>query len=94
LASYYKSIYFFDAWALANNSPVYIELDKIYRQSDEVFISILNNLRHGIVAAADIEVLNQHYNPNFRSTQENNYITLTTHNRTADSLNRMLLDEL
>lgn len=94
LSAYYKSIYFFDALVLANNPPVYIELDKIYRQSDETFISILNNLRHGIFAAKDVEVLNQHYNPDFRSTQENNYITLTTHNRTADNLNRMLLEEL
>lgn len=94
LRNYYRSIYFFDAWALEYNKPVYVELDKIYRQQDEIFISILNNLRQGIVAAQDIAVLNKHYNPHFRSSKENNYITLTTHNAKADNLNRMLLQEL
>ena len=94
LGKYYRSIYFFDALCLANNPPVYVELDKIYRQSDAVFIGILNNLRHGIVTEPDIAILNKHYYPNFKSSQENNYITLTTHNYAADSLNKTLLSAL
>ncbi|NCP44938.1 MAG: AAA family ATPase, partial [Flavobacteriales bacterium] len=49
LKSYYKSIYFFDALALKDNPPLQIELNKIYRQADERFINLLNNLRNNTV---------------------------------------------
>ncbi len=88
LKSYYKSAFFFDARALQQNKPLYIELDKIYRQSDNSFISILNNLRCNQVTKQDIETLNSHYKPNFKADIKENYIHLTTHNNKADSLNR------
>ena len=94
LQNYYKTIYFFDALSLANQSPIYVELDKIYRQKDEVFIALLNNLRNGIITAQDIELLNQHYNPSFKSTTNNKYITLTTHNYKADAINSEQLNAL
>ena len=55
LRTYYKTIFFFDAVVLQNNKPLYIELDKIYRQEDDAFISILNNLRTNHVTKQDIE---------------------------------------
>ena len=94
LRNYYSSIYFFDAQVLRNEKPVYIELDKIYRQSDNTFIDLLNNLRNNKVTQANIDLLNTHYKPNFDVTSALNTITLTTHNNKADTLNRSALQEL
>ncbi|MES2764030.1 MAG: helix-turn-helix domain-containing protein [Bacteroidota bacterium] len=94
LRNYYSSIYFFDAQVLRNEKPVYIELDKIYRQSDNTFIDLLNNLRNNKVTQANIDLLNTYYKPNFDPTSALNTITLTTHNNKADTLNRSALQEL
>jgi hypothetical protein len=94
LRNYYSSIYFFDAQVLRNEKPVYIELDKIYRQSDNTFIDLLNNLRNNKVTQANIDLLNTYYKPNFDATAALNTITLTTHNNKADTLNKSALQEL
>ena len=94
LKKHYKSIYFFEALALKETPPLYIELDKIYRQADNTFISILNNLRNNQITNADIEILNQYYQPNLKSSENKNYIQLTTHNHKADNLNKLELQKL
>lgn len=94
MAGFYKSIYFFDALALRENPPVYIELDKIYRQADSVFINLLNNLRNNQITAEDTALLRQHYQQDFKPQADDNYITLTTHNNKADTINRERLTQL
>lgn len=94
MAKFYKSIYFFDALALQNNPPVYIELDKIYRQDDAVFIDLLNNLRNNKITPEDTALLRQHFKQDFKPSADDNYITLTTHNNKADSINRERLTQL
>ncbi|QNN41312.1 helix-turn-helix domain-containing protein [Pedobacter roseus] len=94
MAKFYKSIYFFDALALHDNPPVYIELDKIYRQDDSVFIDLLNNLRNNKITAEDTALLRQHFKQDFKPSAEENYITLTTHNNKADNINRERLTQL
>lgn len=94
LKAFYKSIYFFDAQVLQKEKPVYIELDKIYRQADDTFISLLNNLRNNQITEYDIELLNKYYQPNFKPKADANYITLTTHNYKALELNKTFLQEL
>ncbi len=94
LKHYYKSPFFFHAQALADDPPLYIELDKIYRQSDERFIGILNNLRNNRIEAADMTILNQYYKPDFQAKPEDGYITLTTHNAKAHQINEVALAEL
>lgn len=94
LAEFYNSAYFFDAHALQQNPPVYIELEKIYRQADSVFINLLNNLRNNEISAEDVALLDQYYQAGFVPPQEEKYITLTTHNQRADTLNKKSLEEL
>ncbi|HRP61065.1 MAG TPA: AAA family ATPase, partial [Vicingus sp.] len=65
LKNFYKSPFFFDSVALKENPPLYIELEKIYRQTDDQFISILNHLRNNEINEQDIKVLNSYYQPNF-----------------------------
>ncbi len=96
LKRYYSSIYFFDALVFKENSskPIYLELDKIYRQHDQEFISLLNNFRTNNISEADIKLLNNHYKPDFKSTKNNKYIYLSTHNYQADKINQESLNEL
>jgi hypothetical protein len=94
LREHYDSPFFFDAQVLKDNPPVYIELDKIYRQSDKYFTDILNNLRYNEITHDDIEVLNDHYKQGFVPQPEDGYITLTTHNRSADEINSRELKKL
>lgn len=94
LRNYYPSMYFFDALALRNNPPLYIELEKIYRQDDKIFINLLNNLRNNTVTNSDQELLNNYYKPDFRAANDEKYITLTTHNYKANNLNNQMLQKL
>lgn len=94
LGQFYNSAYFFDALALQNNPPIYIELEKIYRQADEVFINLLNNLRNNQVSAQDVALLDKYYKADFKPSINDKYITLTTHNNKADALNKQSLEEL
>lgn len=94
LGEFYKSVYFFDAHALYHNPPVYIELEKIYRQADSVFIDLLNNLRNNEITAENITLLEKYYKAGFEPAKDDKYITLTTHNQRADTLNKKSLEEL
>jgi hypothetical protein len=94
LSNHYKSIYFFDALVLQKDPPIYIELEKIFRQSDPEFIAVLNNLRNNTVSTSDINILNKYYRPGFKQTVNDNHITLTTHNHKANFINKNFLGEL
>ncbi len=94
LRKHYSTAFFFDAQVLRQHPPVTIELDKIYRQSDETFISVLNNLRNNKVSAKDIALLNNYYKPGYYGIPQDNYIQLTTHNHKADSINNAALHKL
>ncbi|MCR9171168.1 MAG: AAA family ATPase [bacterium] len=94
LSKYYNGMYFFHARVISEAPPLYVELDKVYRQEDPEFLSILNNLRNNEITDADIEILNKHVQKDFQPEKEEGYITLTTHNREADSINQRALDAL
>lgn len=87
LKPHYKSSFFFEAKALGNQPLIHVELEKIYRQSDDQFISILNRFRENTQTHADIEFLNGYYKPNFNEQESDGFIHLTTHNRKADNIN-------
>jgi len=92
LRNFYKSPFFFDAQVFAGNLPLQIELDKIYRQSDEKYIGVLNNIRNNEATEEDYAVLNSRYRND--SAIPDDYIVLTTHNRKADDINNRKLEEL
>lgn len=91
LGAVYASPYFFDSLVIRSNKPVYIELEKIYRQKEQDFIDILNKVRNNQLDAKDFDLLNQHYNPKISKEFIQNNITLTTHNKKADDINSELL---
>ncbi len=93
LKKYYESPFFFNAEVLKENPPLIIELKKIYRQTEEKFIGLLNSVRNNSMAEQDFELLHSRYVPSFWIDVEN-IITLTTHNNTADKINRDELQKL
>ena len=94
LREHYDTAYFFGSHALRDTHPVSIELKHIYRQSDGVFIQLLNKVRNNQVDAAVLEALNSRYVPDFQPTEQEPYITLTAHNAAAQTINAEQLERL
>lgn len=94
LSRYYNTPYFFDSKALQSTQYVTIELTKVFRQQDKVFIDILNHFRDGNVSDEDFDILNKRYQPNFTPDENSDYIHLTTHNRIADNINDRQLEQI
>jgi hypothetical protein len=94
LSRFYKSMYFFDARVLQQQAPLYIELTTIYRQEDARFIALLNHLRNNTITPEDVELLNAHFQPDFRPQAKEPVITLTTHNHKAATINAQRLMDL
>lgn len=94
LQRYYRGKFFFHSHVIQQNPPLYIELDKIFRQTDSEFISVLNNLRNNTVTTNDLAILNQYVQPDFDFKKNPGFITLTTHNAKADAINSTALEEL
>lgn len=91
LNRYYKTPFFFSSIAWKYSNALTIELKTIYRQEDERFISILNNIRNGIRNEEDINRLNENFNHKSKAAET---ITLTTHNRKANAINQTELKRL
>jgi GTPase SAR1 family protein len=94
LERFYPSPFFFNAHVLQQDKPVYIELDKIYRQTDQYFIELLNRLRNNCITAHDVEKLNTYCSPGFKPESDDGYVFLTTHNYKADKINKNALGKL
>ena len=94
LSEYYEGVYFFHSHIIREHPPVYVEFDKIFRQSDSQFIEVLNQVRNNTLSDEGLNVLQGRYFPNFNPLSEENYITLTTHNSSADMINSEELDKI
>ena len=88
LRKYYASPYFFHSHALMESQYLTIELQKIYRQSDPSFVSILNAVRENRLTDSILQLLNKRYMPDFEPDEKDGYITLTTHNSQAQAINQ------
>jgi hypothetical protein len=94
LKKYYDSAFFFGSRALCSTDYVTIELKHIYRQNDLIFINLLNKVRDNHVDSEVLDELNKRYIPDFDPDSDGGYITLTTHNYQAQSLNDSKLEKL
>lgn len=94
MKDHYRCPFFFDAHAIRHSMPLFIELKKIYRQSESGFISLLNNIRNNTVEWEDLELLQSYHKPDFVPPADDSYIVLTSHNAKADHINRRELGKL
>jgi len=84
---YYDSEYFFDSSVYSEIDIEHLELEKIYRQTDQGFIALLNKIRNKTLMEEDLDLLNQKV-INRRTKLPQNAIYLTTTNVMADELNK------
>ena len=94
LRPYYDTIFFFGSRALQKTAFTTIELKHIYRQSDDVFIRLLNKVRDNNIDQQSLDDLNKRYIPGFNPGNNEGYITLTTHNYQSQAINEKKLKEL
>lgn len=94
LSKAYASPYFFDALVLRQNPVVQIELTKVYRQTEETFIKILNDIRNNQIDDETLALLNERFDPNFQDDADINPIIITSHNAEANAINQQKLDAL
>ncbi len=94
LRPYYNSMYFFNSKAIQESLMVTIELKHIYRQKDDVFVKVLNEVRNDKLTQESYDILHQRYIPDFKPKEEEGYITLTTHNNSANNTNKEHLDRI
>ena len=94
LKPYYDTPYFFGSKALSQIDYVTIQLEKVYRQQDDTFLTLLNHIREGQPTADDLALLNSRYKPVFLPKPEEGYIRLTTHNQMANNYNESELQKL
>ncbi|MBQ4355568.1 MAG: AAA family ATPase, partial [Bacteroidales bacterium] len=87
LSNYYPTPFFFNSLVVQEQPPVYIELDKIFRQQNGDFVQLLNEVRNNCLSAQGLEMLKSRYQPDFQLSKHPEYIFLTTHNHKADSIN-------
>lgn len=94
LSPFYSSNFFFDAKVFYQFQLVSIELKKVYRQSDPVFINILDHIRTSQVAYSDLIKLNERVGVTLDEGNSRLAITLSTRRDTVDFINENKLKEL
>lgn len=94
ISKFYKNAFFFSANVFREINLVPIEFTKIYRQTDEKFISILNNVRMGKSNSSDLVSLNNNVDSSFNPKEEDMYITLATRRDNVDYINEKKMSEL
>jgi len=90
----YISPYFFGSQALQKTNYTTIELKQVYRQADQTFVNLLNQVRDNRMSAETLKMLNSRVDQNFRPDDKEGYITLTTHNAQAADINTMRMLQL
>ena len=94
LRMFYQSPFFFSARVFKEINLVPIELQKVYRQKDTVFINILDRIRSNMARKQELDILNSRYFPDFEPKNTEMYITLATRRDQVDYINEKKLSDL
>ncbi|MGP5605631.1 AAA family ATPase [Corynebacterium casei] len=84
---YFFSAHCYDEVALSN-----INLTTVWRQSDEEFIEILNQVREGSVSDAALDRLNKQVDKDFQAPDD--WVTVSSRRKGVDKINRERLEAL
>ena len=84
--------FFYKARVLKRMNLPKIEFKKVYRQNDEDFVRILNNMRRGRTNAKDLELLNSRVCP--KDDIKRYSVILTAYNSMAEKINDKKLNAL
>lgn len=91
---FYSSPYFFSSNVFKECEFEFVELEKVYRQSDLTFLEILNSIRNNNITDKMIENLNKRVKPDFVPDDDDFYVYLTTTNKMADYINAEKLSKI
>lgn len=94
ISEHYPTPYFFSSQALQRTVYTTIELKRVYRQTDRIFIELLNKIRNNTADMSTLQEINARYIPDFDPADSEGYIRLTTHNNSADAINKSKLDAI
>ncbi len=91
---YYDSPYFFSGKFFDSLRLDWIDLSKVFRQTDAAFLEILNRIRNGAIIDDDLARLNGRMQDDIDAALWEDRVFLTTTNRRATEINRHQLDRL
>lgn len=91
-SSMWDTPYFFSAHCFKDLALTNINLSTVWRQTDDEFIEVLNQVREGSVGDPALAILNNRVDPDFRAP--NDWVTLASHRRTVEKINQERLDQL
>jgi tetratricopeptide (TPR) repeat protein len=94
LNRFYPSPFFFSARVFQEMELVSICLNKVYRQSDPVFINVLDHIRNNTASPAHLQLLNTRVGAQLSRAESELAITLATRRDTVDFINQNRLTEL
>jgi ATP-dependent exoDNAse (exonuclease V) alpha subunit len=92
----YSTEYFFSSHVFSDHMTTFkcLNLDTIFRQTDQTFLYILNNVRKGKATQYHADLLNKCVNPVYEQTLKDFTITLTSTNKEASAINEDFLSKL
>lgn len=91
MRDWYQGPYFFQARVFKEITPLYIELDHVFRQTNVQFVEILNQVRNNTLTQEGLDALNSRYSDTIRLDKA---ILLSTHNHKVDAINSHELEQL
>ena len=94
LNRFYPTPYFFSARVFNEIELVSIELHKVYRQSDPVFVNVLDRIRNNTAGIPDLQLLNTRVDTDTETKSDDMRITLATRRDQVDYINDKHLAEL
>ncbi|MDO4191447.1 MAG: PIF1 family DEAD/DEAH box helicase, partial [Bacteroidales bacterium] len=94
LSNYYSSFFFFESKALKRVGYTTIILNKVYRQTDQRFLNILEEVRTCSLTEENLKLLNQRFRANFNLYEENNSVRLMTHIKQVETINTQFLQNI
>lgn len=87
LSAYYDDFYFFNARVWKNTGFNVVELTKIFRQSDQAFINVLNRIRNYEVTSEELDVLSELKNREVYDDFKGEHIHICTHRKDVEAIN-------
>lgn len=94
LSQHYPSFFFFESDALKRSVFTTVILNKVYRQTDQKFLDILDKIRQCNISSNELRLLNERYVPDFNLYENNNSVRLMTHVNQALEINLHFLSLL
>ena len=86
---FYPTPYFFSARVFNEIELVSIELTKVYRQTDKVFVNVLDHIRTNTAGAADLQLLNTRYNTQIKENESVMGSTAMTYDLSEEKLMKL-----